>query len=72
MHFTAEVAALAVASASSIGVELAGVDILLDEQEQACLLESNMPCGFATCPKFGLNVPGMMADYLAAKAERLR
>ena len=71
-HFTAEVEALAVASASSIGMELAGVDVLFDERGQAYLLESNMPCGFATFPKLGLDVPGMMVAYLAAKAERLR
>ena len=70
-HFAPEVEALAVAATHSAGAEMAGVDVLFDSQGRAFLLEINIPCGFATFPKLGIDVPGMMVDYLAAKAARL-
>lgn len=72
MRFSPEVEALAVAAAQTIGVEMAGVDIMFDQAGKAFLLEANLRCGFATFPKLGLDVPGMMVAYLATKAERLR
>ena len=70
-RFTPEAEALAVAATHAVGAELAGVDVLLDRQGGARLLEINLPCGFATFPKLGVDVPGMMIEYLTAKAARL-
>lgn len=71
-RFAPEVEALAVAAVWSAGAEMGGVDVLIDRQGRPYLLEMNIPCGFATFPKLGIDVPGMLVDYLVAKAERLR
>jgi hypothetical protein len=70
-RFAPEVEALAVAATQAIGFEMAGVDVILDHSGQAYLLEANLRCGFATFPKVGIDVPGMLVEYLAAKAERM-
>ncbi|MGI4875550.1 MAG: ATP-grasp domain-containing protein [Janthinobacterium lividum] len=70
-RFAPAVEALAVAATQAVGAELAGVDVLLDQAGRAYLLEINLPCGFATFPKLGVDVPGMLVDYLTAKAKRL-
>lgn len=62
---------LAVAAVHTAGVELGGVDLLFDQQGCPQLLEMNIPCGFATFPKLDIDVPGLMVDYLTAKAARL-
>lgn len=71
IQYPPELEALAVASVWSVGAEMGGVDVLLDKQGQPYLLEMNMPCGFVTFPKLGIDVPGMLVDYLIAKAARL-
>jgi hypothetical protein len=68
----AESAAVAVAAVQAIGMELGGVDIMVDQDGKPYLLESNIPCGFATFPKLGVDVPGLMIDHLINKSERLR
>ena len=71
IQYPPELEALAVASVWSVGAEMGGVDVLLDKQGQPYLLEMNMPCGFATFPRLGIDVPGMLVDYLIVKAARL-
>ncbi|MFC6223777.1 RimK family alpha-L-glutamate ligase [Hymenobacter artigasi] len=63
--------ALAVAAVHAAGVELGGVDLLFDQQGRPQLLEMNIPCGFATFPKLGIDVPGRMVEHLIQKASLL-
>jgi hypothetical protein len=70
-QFDSHVEAIAVSSVRSVGMELGGVDVIFGPGGKIYLLEMNMPCGFATFPKLGLDVPGMMVDYLLAKSKRV-
>jgi len=66
-----EAARVAVAAAKALGVELAGVDVLVDPQGGCYLLEANFPCFFAQATlAAGIDVAGPMLDHLLAKAER--
>ena len=69
---SAEAEALAVAAVHTAGVEMGGVDLLYDQQGCPQLLEMNIPCGFATFPKLGIDVPGRMVEHLFQKASLLR
>jgi ribosomal protein S6--L-glutamate ligase len=71
-QFDPKVEALAVAAVQSVGVELGGVDVMFNSGGECFLLEMNIPCGFATFPKNGIDVPGMMIEHLITKSERLR
>ena len=64
--------ALAVAAVHAAGVEMGGVDLLFDQHGCPQLLEMNIPCGFATFPKLGIDVPGRMVEHLLQKASLLR
>ena len=71
-QFDPGVEAFAIAAVRSVGVELGGVDVMFGSDGTCYLLEMNVPCGFATFPKLGIDVPGMMIEHLIAKSERLR
>lgn len=60
---------IAVRAAHALGYEFAGVDILEQADGQFFLLEANFPCYYFHAQEFGgVDVAGMMIDYLAAKA----
>lgn len=64
-----ELAQVAVAAAQLIGVELAGVDLLLHPSGRVYLLEANFPCYFAQATEVaGIDVAGPMLEHLLAKA----
>jgi glutathione synthase/RimK-type ligase-like ATP-grasp enzyme len=67
--FGSDVEHIAVSSVRSAGMELGGVDVIFRPDGKVYLLEMNMPCGFATFPKLGIDVPGMMVEYLLMKAK---
>ncbi len=59
---------VAVAATHVLGYEFAGVDILEQADGQIFLLEANFPCYYVHAQEFsGVDVAGMMVDYLAAK-----
>jgi len=60
---------VAVTAAQVLGYEFAGVDILEQADGKFFLLEANFPCYFYHAQEFGgVDVAGMMLDYLVAKA----
>lgn len=62
---------LAVRAARALQVEMAGVDILRAPDGELFVLEANFPCYFAQAQlAVGVDVAGMMVDYLLAKARR--
>jgi len=65
----AEAERVAVAAAAALGVELAGVDVLVDTQGRCYLLEANFPCFFAQATVMaGVDVAGPMLDHLLERA----
>lgn len=71
-QFSSNVEALAVAAVRAVGVELGGVDVMCSDDGLIYLLEMNIPCGFATFSKLGVDVPGMIVEHLKEKSERFR
>ncbi|MCA9376213.1 MAG: hypothetical protein KC925_04085 [Candidatus Doudnabacteria bacterium] len=70
--FSEEIQQTAVKATQSLGLEFAGVDILIDENDNHYVTEANFPCFFARCQKCtGNDIAGAMVDYLVAKAKRL-
>jgi len=66
-----EMASIAVRAVQQQGVDFGGVDLLQHATGRVYLLEANFPCYFATAQDaIGVDISGMMIDYLAAKAER--
>ncbi len=60
---------VAVRATHALNLEFAGVDILERTDGKIFLLEANFPCYFFHAQEFGgVDVAGMMIDYLAAKA----
>lgn len=60
---------VAVRATRALNLEFAGVDILEQADGRIFLLEANFPCYFFHAQEFGgIDVAGMMLDYLAAKA----
>jgi hypothetical protein len=68
-----EMAELAVAATRTLGIEMAGVDVLRARDGKLFLLEANFPCYFAEAQyAVGTDVAGMMIDHLLAKARATR
>ncbi len=62
---------VAVRATQALNLEFAGVDILEQADGKIFLLEANFPCYFFHAQQFGgVDVAGMMVDYLASKAAR--
>jgi len=62
----------AVSAVSAMGLEFAGVDIILDKNNIPYVLEVNFPCHFGEAQEFtGVDISGLMLDYLKNKAEKL-
>ena len=69
--FPKEVEKIAVSAAKAIGVEFAGVDILIDAGGKYYLAETNFPCFFPRAQKLtGTKISDMMVDYLLKKANK--
>lgn len=66
-----EVQQTAIQAVHAVGVELGGVDMIIDRAGKHFLLEMNFPAGFAKFPSLGVDVPGRIVEHLAAKAARL-
>jgi tetratricopeptide (TPR) repeat protein len=65
-------ATLAVRAVKALGLEFGGVDILQHSSGRLFVLESNFPCYFATAQLVaGVDVAGMMVDYLITKSRAL-
>lgn len=63
---------VAVSAVKAMGLEFGGVDILLDEKNDPYVLEVNFPCNFGETQEFtGVDVAGLMVDYLKNKAANL-
>lgn len=63
---------VAVRAVHSMQLEFGGVDVLEQADGKFYLLETNFPCYFGHAEEFGgVDIAGMMVDYLAAKAARL-
>ncbi|KKQ46317.1 MAG: hypothetical protein US63_C0003G0030, partial [Candidatus Moranbacteria bacterium GW2011_GWC2_37_8] len=55
------------------GFEFGGVDILIDRNGEHYLIEANFPCFFPRCQMLtGVDISGMMLDYLVQKNEDLK
>lgn len=68
--FSEEVQKTAVAATQALGLEFAGVDIMLPG-DQAVVAEVNFPCYFGRCQRLtGTDIAGMMVDFLLAKSQR--
>lgn len=64
---------LAVKAVRACGLEFGGVDVMFNSETEAMVAEVNFPCVFWTCQDIegGVDVSGLMVDYLMAKAKRL-
>jgi RimK family alpha-L-glutamate ligase len=72
MKFSKEVEATALKATEVMGVEFAGVDIMLGENNAHYVTEINFPCNFARVQmSTGHDVAGEIVDYLIQKAKRL-
>lgn len=69
--FASDVNDLAVRAVHALGLEFGGVDILLSDN-QPVVAEVNFPCFFPRCQLLtGVDISGMMVDYLVAKSKNL-
>lgn len=72
VRFSPEMADIAVRAVKSNRYEFGGVDILKQRAGQLFVLEANFPCYFPHAQLVaGVDVAGMMVDYLLRKAKRL-
>lgn len=68
----AELAEIAVHATQVLQLEFSGVDLLEDTQGNIFLIEANFPCYFAHPQEAaGVDISGMMVEYLRSKAQRL-
>lgn len=67
--FSREINSVAIAAMRSLGIEFAGVDILIDEEGFPYVTEVNFPCFFPRCQLLTkTDISGMMIDYLSSKS----
>jgi hypothetical protein len=67
-----EMTRIAVQAVSCRGSEFGGVDLLQHASGRCYLLEANFPCYFPQAQEVaGVDIAGLMIDYLLAKARRL-
>lgn len=68
--FSTEVQNIAIQATHAIGLEFAGVDILIDHEE-IFVIEVNFPCYFLRAQfATGTDIAGLMVDYLIEKSSR--
>lgn len=71
LSLDAELVTLAVSATHAVGVEFAGVDLLLDQHDVPYVLESNFPCYHPQAERMaGTPVSDAMIDYLLDKRAR--
>lgn len=67
--FSAKIEESAVSAVAALGWEFGGVDVLIGRNDRHYLIEVNMPCFFPRCQMItGIDIAGMMIDYLVEKA----
>lgn len=68
--FSSEIQQVAIRAVRAMGLEFGGVDILISGDKHY-VAEVNFPCFFPRCQMLtGVDISGMMIDYLIAKAKK--
>jgi len=69
--FSPEVEKTAVAATKALGLEFAGADVLIDDEGNHYLAETNFPCFFPRAQELtGKNISDLMVKYLIKKATK--
>ena len=67
--FSKKIEDVAIAATRAMGIEFAGVDILIDKDGAPYVAEVNFPCFFPRCQALtGTDISGMMLDHLIRKS----
>ncbi len=71
--FGSKVEKLAVKAANVLGYEFAGVDILIDQDDQPYIAEVNMPCYFPRAQEFSeTDISGAIVDHMILKSKKMK
>lgn len=62
---------MAIKAVQAMGLEFAGVDVIVDKEGNPYVLEANCPCNFGDVQTVtGIDIAGKMIDYLLKKSRR--